>query len=81
MALCIDRAEHVLKPFVDAILAKYGVKPGQLQTSGEVKADASVPVRKVRRGGNEIKRFLKMMTGCAQIAGITTPSWCKIAAD
>ncbi len=26
-ALCIDRAEHVLKPFVDAILAKYGVKP------------------------------------------------------
>ena len=51
VALCIDRAEHVLKPFVDAILAKYGVKPGQLQTSGEVKADASVPVRKVRRGG------------------------------
>ena len=27
VALCIDRAEHVLKPFVDAILAKYGVKP------------------------------------------------------
>ena len=27
VAIRIDRAEHVLKPFVDAILAKYGLKP------------------------------------------------------
>lgn len=27
VAIRIDRAEQVLKPFVDAILAKYGVKP------------------------------------------------------
>ena len=27
VALNIERAEQVLKPFVDAILAKYGVKP------------------------------------------------------
>lgn len=26
VAIRIDRAEHVLKPFVEAILAKYGVK-------------------------------------------------------
>ena len=26
VAIRIDQAEHVLKPFVDAILAKYGVK-------------------------------------------------------
>ena len=26
VALCIERAEVVLQPFVDAILAKYGVK-------------------------------------------------------
>lgn len=29
VAIRIDRAETVLKPFVDAILAKYGVKPEQ----------------------------------------------------
>lgn len=28
VAIRIDRAEQVLKPFVDAILAKYGVKRG-----------------------------------------------------
>ena len=27
VALCIEPAEIVLKPFVDAILVKYGVKP------------------------------------------------------
>jgi len=27
VAIRIDRAETVLKPFVDAILAKYGIKP------------------------------------------------------
>ena len=27
VAIRIDRAETILKPFVDAILAKYGVKP------------------------------------------------------
>ena len=27
VALCIEPAEQVLQPFVDAILAKYGVKP------------------------------------------------------
>ena len=35
VALCIDRAEQVLKPFVDAILAKYGVKAEQLQVGSE----------------------------------------------
>ena len=34
VALCIDRAEQALKPFVDAILAKYGVKPEQLPVAG-----------------------------------------------
>lgn len=29
VAIRIDRAETVLKPFVDAILAKHGVKPEQ----------------------------------------------------
>ena len=29
VAIRIDRAEHVLKPFVDAIFAKYGIKPDQ----------------------------------------------------
>ena len=29
VAIRIDCAEHVLKPFVDAILAKYGIKPDQ----------------------------------------------------
>ncbi len=29
VAIRIDRAEYVLKPFVDAILAKYGVKQEQ----------------------------------------------------
>ncbi len=37
VALCIERAELVLKPFVDAILTKYGVKPGQLPVSDPVK--------------------------------------------
>ena len=37
VALCIERAEAVLKPFVDAILTKYGVKPGQLPVSDQMK--------------------------------------------
>ena len=37
VALCIDRAEAVLKPFVDAILVKYGVKPEQLPVRDQVK--------------------------------------------
>lgn len=35
VAIRIDRAEHVLKPFVDAILAKYGVKPVQSPAANE----------------------------------------------
>lgn len=35
VAIRIDRAEQVLKPFVDAILAKYGVKPVQSSVSNE----------------------------------------------
>ena len=31
-AIRIDRAEYVLKPFVDAILAKYGVSPDNAET-------------------------------------------------
>ena len=34
VAIHIDSAEHVLKPFVDAILAKYGVNRGPEQESG-----------------------------------------------
>ena len=37
VALCIERAEAVLKPFVDAILTKYGVKPGQLPVRDQMK--------------------------------------------
>lgn len=37
VAIRIDRAELVLKPFVDAILAKYGVKAGQLPVPDQVK--------------------------------------------
>ena len=35
VALTIERAEQVLKPFVNAILAKYGVKRGQSPTPNE----------------------------------------------
>ena len=35
VAIRIDRAEIVLKPFVDAILAKYGVKPVQSSATNE----------------------------------------------
>ena len=35
VAIRIDRAEVVLKPFVDAILAKYGVNPVQTPTAHE----------------------------------------------
>lgn len=33
VAIRIDRAEVVLKPFVDAILAKYGIQPEQDATA------------------------------------------------
>lgn len=36
-AIRIDHAEYVLKPFVDAILAKYGVCPDAVQTHKQVK--------------------------------------------
>ena len=35
VALCIEPAEQVLKPFVDAILVKYGVKPGSPPVANE----------------------------------------------
>ena len=35
VAIRIDRAEVVLKPFVDAILAKYGLKPEHLSVANE----------------------------------------------
>ena len=35
VAIRIDRAEQVLKPFVDAILAKYGVIPEQSPVTNE----------------------------------------------
>ena len=37
VAIRIDRAEAVLKPFVDAILVKYGVKPEPLPVRDQVK--------------------------------------------
>ena len=37
VAIRIDRAEHVLKPFVDAIFAKYGIKPDQAPVGTETK--------------------------------------------
>ena len=39
VALCIEPAETVLQPFVDAILAKYGVKPVQSPGSSESPID------------------------------------------
>ena len=35
VAIRIDCAEHVLKPFVDAILAKYGITPDQQPAATE----------------------------------------------
>jgi hypothetical protein len=35
VAIRIDRAERALKPFVDAILAKYGANPVQTPTTHE----------------------------------------------
>ena len=35
VALCIESADIVLKPFVDAILAKYGVTPEQPPVTSE----------------------------------------------
>ena len=44
VAIRIDQAEHVLKPFVDAILAKYGVKRGAgLETNGNPSIADAVP--------------------------------------
>lgn len=38
VAIRIDCAEQVLKPFVDAILAKYGIAPDQQPITTETKA-------------------------------------------
>lgn len=35
VALCIEPAEIVLKPFVDAVLVKYGVKPKRLTATNQ----------------------------------------------
>lgn len=44
VAIHIDSAEHVLKPFVDAILAKYGVKREEEPVAAEAKTKMdSVP--------------------------------------
>ena len=42
-AIRIDHAEHVLKPFVDAILAKYGIShdAAQINEQTKVKVDAA----------------------------------------
>lgn len=37
-AIRIDHAEYVLKPFVDAILAKYGVAPDSVKTRKQAKS-------------------------------------------
>lgn len=39
-AIRIDHAEYVLKPFVDAILAKYGISPEATQNHKQAKAMA-----------------------------------------
>lgn len=39
----IDSAEHVLKPYVDAILAKYGVKRDSETTDGQARDHIGVP--------------------------------------
>ena len=39
-AIRIDHAEYVLKPFVDAILAKYGISPEETQNHKQAKAMA-----------------------------------------
>ena len=41
VAVRIDCAEYVLKPFVDAILVKYGVKPDQLPPNAKHKTDGN----------------------------------------
>ena len=38
VSIQIDAAETVLKPFVDAILAKYGVRPGQPSVAASTKS-------------------------------------------
>ena len=43
VAIRIDSAEHVLKPFVDAILAKYGVKRESETTDGQAQDHIGVP--------------------------------------
>ena len=41
-AIRIDRAEYVLKPFVDAILAKYGVSLDAAQNHSQAKVKAGM---------------------------------------
>ena len=43
VAIRIDSAEHVLKPFVDAILAKYGVKREQETSDKQAQDEIGVP--------------------------------------
>lgn len=43
VAIRIDSAEYVLKPFVDAILAKYGVKRDSETTDGQASDHIGVP--------------------------------------
>lgn len=43
VAIRIDSAEHVLKPFVDAILAKYGVKREAETTDSQAQDQIGVP--------------------------------------
>ena len=40
-AITVENAEVTLKPFVDAILAKYGIRRGQQLNAGEPQYDRS----------------------------------------
>ena len=56
VAIRIDRAEYVLKPFVDAILAKYGVKREQRRRTISRRIangpnPPSFPIKRARRRG------------------------------
>ena len=43
VAIHIDSAEHVLKPFVDAILEKYGAKPEADPANSHAQDEIGVP--------------------------------------
>ena len=46
----IEFAEHVLKPFVDVIIAKYGAKPKQADGAADKGAQIQAIVQTLRRG-------------------------------